>query len=220
VPVISGNVSFYNESFGSAIYPTPTVGLVGVLEDASKRTTMAFKDEGDVIVLIGETDDELGGSEYLKIVHGMVAGRPPAVDLEVEKAVHAALLDAIDEGLVKSAHDCSEGGAAVALAECCIAGGIGASVALDDSLAPVASLFSETQARVFVTCAVADAEALVETLLRHDVSYAVVGEVGGDRLVIEDKVDLPVEALNAAWGPTLEALVHGETLQSEELRQG
>jgi phosphoribosylformylglycinamidine (FGAM) synthase-like enzyme len=121
---------------------------------------------------------------------------------------------------VKSAHDCSEGGAAVALAECCIAGGIGASVALDDGLAAVASLFSETQARVFVTCAVADAETLVDTLLRHGVPYAVIGEVGGDRLAIEDKVDLPVEALNAAWGPTLEALVHGETLQSEELRQG
>jgi phosphoribosylformylglycinamidine synthase II len=210
VPVISGNVSFYNESFGQAIYPTPTVGLVGVLEDASKRTTMAFKDEGDVIVLLGETDDELGGSEYLKVVHGMVAGRPPVVDLEGERAVHEALLDAIETGLVKSAHDCSEGGAAVALAECCIAGGIGARVALDDGLDPAASLFSETQARVFVTCAEADAEALVETLLKHGVPYSVIGEVGGDRLVIEEKVDLPVEALNAAWGPTLEALVHGD----------
>jgi phosphoribosylformylglycinamidine synthase II len=210
VPVISGNVSFYNESFGSPIYPTPTVGLVGILEDASKRTTMAFKDEGDVIVLLGETDDELGGSEYLKVVHGMVAGRPPVVDLEGERAVHEALLDAIETGLVKSAHDCSEGGAAVALAECCIAGGIGARVALDDGLDPAASLFSETQARVFVTCAEADAEALVETLLKHGVPYSVIGEVGGDRLVIEEKVDLPVEALNAAWGPTLEALVHGD----------
>jgi phosphoribosylformylglycinamidine synthase II len=210
VPVISGNVSFYNESFGSPIYPTPTVGLVGILEDASKRTTMAFKDEGDVIVLLGETDDELGGSEYLKVVHGMVAGRPPVVDLEGERAVHEALLEAIETGLVKSAHDCSEGGAAVALAECCIAGGIGARVALDDGLDPAASLFSETQARVFVTCAEADAEALVETLLKHGVPYSVIGEVGGDRLVIEEKVDLPVEALNAAWGPTLEALVHGD----------
>jgi phosphoribosylformylglycinamidine synthase II len=212
VPVISGNVSFYNESFGNAIYPTPTVGLVGVLEDASKRTTMAFKDEGDVIVLLGETEDELGGSEYLKLVHGLVAGRPPAVDLDGERAVHEALLDAIEAGLVKSAHDCSEGGAGVALAESCIAGGVGARVALDDGLDPAASLFSETQGRVFVTCAEGDAEALVETLLRHGVPYSVVGEVGGGRLVIEEKVDLTVDALSAAWGPTLEALVHGEAL--------
>jgi phosphoribosylformylglycinamidine synthase II len=211
VPVISGNVSFYNESFGQPIYPTPTVGLVGVLQDASKRTTMALKDEGDVIVLLGETEDELGGSEYLKVVHGMVAGRPPAVDLEGEKATHEALLDAIEAGLVKSAHDCSEGGAAVALAESCIAGRIGAQVALDDDLTSVASLFSETQGRVFVTCAEADAETLIENLLRHGVPYAVVGEVGGDRLSIEGRIDLPVDALLAAWGPTLEALVHGET---------
>jgi phosphoribosylformylglycinamidine (FGAM) synthase-like enzyme len=145
-------------------------------------------------------------------VHGLVAGRPPAVDLDGERAVHEALLDAIEAGLVKSAHDCSEGGAGVALAESCIAGGVGARVALDDGLDPAASLFSETQGRVFVTCAEGDAEALVETLLRHGVPYSVVGEVGGGRLVIEEKVDLTVDALSAAWGPTLEALVHGEAL--------
>jgi phosphoribosylformylglycinamidine synthase II len=220
VPVISGNVSFYNESFGQPIYPTPTVGLVGVLEDASKRVTMGFKDEGDVVVLIGETEAEFGGSEYLKLVHGVVAGRPPAVDLEAERAVHEALLAAIEAGLVRSAHDCSEGGIAVTLAECCIAGGNGATLALDDDLEPVYSLFSETQGRVVVTCAEADAERLVDLLVDRAVPFSVIGEVGGSRLVVEDKVDLPLEALRAAWGPTLERLVHGETLQTEELREG
>ncbi|HEX9093780.1 MAG TPA: AIR synthase-related protein, partial [Coriobacteriia bacterium] len=209
VPVISGNVSFYNESFGSPIYPTPTVGLVGVLEDASKRVTMAFKAEGDVIVLIGETAAELGGSEYLKVVHDTVAGRPPALDLDEERAVHEALLDAIEAGLVRSAHDCSEGGMAVTLAECCIGGGLGARVALDDGLAPVHSLFSETQGRVVVTCADADAEQLVEVLLRHDVPYAVLGEVGGDGLELVGTLNLPLEAIRGAWDPTLERLVHG-----------
>jgi phosphoribosylformylglycinamidine synthase II len=219
VPVISGNVSFYNESFGSPIYPTPTVGLVGVLQDASKRMTMHFKNAGDVVVLLGETADELGGSEYLSTVHGVIAGVPPAMDVIEERAIHEALLAAIEAGLVRSAHDCSEGGVAVALAECAIAGGLGATVALDDDLAPVSSLFSETQGRIVVTCAEADAEALTDLFVARSVAFSVIGEVGGDRLVIEDMVDVSLEELEAAWKPTLERLVQGE-MQSEELREG
>ncbi len=219
VPVISGNVSFYNESFGSPIYPTPTVGLVGVLQDASKRMTMHFKNAGDVVVLLGETADELGGSEYLSTVHGVIAGAPPALDLEEERAIHEALLAAIEAGLVRSAHDCSEGGVAVALAECAIAGALGATVALDDDLAPASSLFSETQGRIVVTCAEADAEALTDLFVSRGVAFSVIGEVGGDRLVIEEKIDTSIEELEAAWKPTLERLVRGE-LQSEELHEG
>jgi len=219
VPVISGNVSFYNESFGSPIYPTPTVGLVGVLQDASKRMTMHFKNAGDVVVLLGETADELGGSEYLSTVHGVIAGVPPAMDVVEERAIHEALLAAIEAGLVRSAHDCSEGGVAVALAECAIAGGLGATVTLDDDLAPVSSLFSETQGRIVVTCAEADAEALTDLFVARSVAFSVIGEVGGDRLVIEDMVDVSLQELEAAWKPTLERLVQGE-MQSEELREG
>jgi len=219
VPVISGNVSFYNESFGSPIYPTPTVGLVGVLQDASKRMTMYFKSAGDVVVLLGETADELGGSEYLSTVHGVIAGVPPAMDVVEERAIHEALLAAIEAGLVRSAHDCSEGGVAVALAECAIAGGLGATVTLDDDLAPVSSLFSETQGRIVVTCAEADAEALTDLFVARSVAFSVIGEVGGDRLDIEDMVDVSLQELEAAWKPTLERLVQGE-MQSEELREG
>jgi len=219
VPVISGNVSFYNESFGSPIYPTPTVGLVGVLQDASKRMTMHFKSAGDVVVLLGETADELGGSEYLSTVHGVIAGVPPAMDVVEERAIHEALLAAIEAGLVRSAHDCSEGGVAVALAECAIAGGLGATVTLDDDLAPVSSLFSETQGRIVVTCAESDAETLTDLFVARGVTFSVIGEVGGDRLVIEDKVDVSLRALEAAWKPTLGRLVQGE-MQSEELREG
>ena len=220
VPVISGNVSFYNESFGSPIYPTPTVGLVGVLEDASKRVTMAFRDAGDVVVLLGETADELGGSEYLSVVHGVIAGAPPVMVIEEELAIHRALLDAIEAGLIKSAHDCSEGGVAVALAESAIAGGIGASVALDDDLDAVASLFSETQGRVVLTCAEADAEALTDLFFTHEVPFSVIGEVGGDRLVVEDKLGVPLSALRDAWVPTLERLVAGDAPLSEPLIEG
>ncbi len=220
VPVISGNVSFYNESFGSPIYPTPVVGLVGVLQDAGKRMTMHFKQAGDVVVLLGETADELGGSEYLSVVHGVIAGVPPAIDVADERAIHEALLAAIEAGLVRSAHDCSEGGVAVALAEAAIAGGLGATLALDDDLAPASSLFSETQGRIVVTCAEADAEALTDLFVTRGVPFSVIGEVGGDRLVIEDKIDLALEQLAAAWGPTLERLVAGDVPQPEELVEG
>jgi phosphoribosylformylglycinamidine synthase len=220
VPVISGNVSFYNESFGKPIYPTPVVGLVGVLEDASKRVTMPFKDAGDVIVLLGETEPEIGGSEYLSLVHGRIAGMPPAVDLLEERSIHEALIEAIEAGLVKSAHDCSEGGVAVALSECAIVGGVGASVALDDELAPALSLFSETQGRIVITCAEPDAAALTDLLVERRVPFSVIGEVEGDRLVVEGKLDVAVSALREAWGPALERAVAGEPPLAEELGEG
>ena len=219
VPVISGNVSFYNESFGQPIYPTPTVGLVGLLDDVTKHATVGFKDEGDVVVLVGESLEELGGSEYLKVEHGLVAGRPPALDLELERDVQAAVRDAIRTGLVKSAHDCSEGGIAVTLAESCLAGGIGADVHLEDGLQPAASLFGETQSRIVVTCADADADALVDHLLQRDVPYAVLGSVGGERLTICEKLDLRLEDLRDAFEPTLETLLSG-VVSSDELHEG
>jgi phosphoribosylformylglycinamidine (FGAM) synthase-like enzyme len=221
VPVISGNVSFYNESFGSPIYPTPTVGLVGVLEDASKRVTMAFKDAGDVIVLVGETDDELGGSEYLKLAFGMVAGVPPALDLDLEQAVQDVVREGIEASYVKSAHDCSEGGIAVALAESCIAGRVGADVHLEDELRPAVSLFSESQSRIVVTVAESDVERLIEACLEHQVPYGVIGTVGGGRLTICEKADVCLDDLRLAYEPTLARLVHGDTtVQAEELREG
>jgi len=220
IPVISGNVSFYNESFGQPIYPTPTVGLVGLLDHVDQHCTMSFKDEGDVIVLVGESDNELGGSEYLKVEHNLVSGRPPALDLELEGAVQRVVRESIRAGLVKSAHDCSEGGIAVALAESCIAGELGADVHLHDELHPVGSLFGETQSRIVVTVAEADAEALVEACLAAEVPYSVIGTVGGERLTICEKLDASLDALRDAFEPTLEALVHSETLQTEELFEG
>jgi phosphoribosylformylglycinamidine synthase len=172
-----------------------------------------------VIVLVGETEVELGGSEYLKVAHDLVSGRPPALDLALERDVQRAVVDAIGAGLVKSAHDCSEGGIAVTLAESCIIGGIGATLALDDGLQPAASLFSETQSRIVVTVAPADTDALTDLLLTHDVPYSVLGEVGGDSLVIEDKADLTIAELRAAWEPTLAALVRGQVM-SDEIHEG
>ena len=219
IPVISGNVSFYNESFGQPIYPTPTVGLVGLLDHVDQHCTAAFKAAGDVIVLVGETENELGGSEYLKVEHALVSGRPPALDLELESDVQSAVRGGIRAGLVRSAHDCSEGGLAVTIAESCIAGGLGADVHLDEDLPAVASLFSETQSRIVVSIAEDDIEPFLGLLDECEVPYGVIGTVGGERLVIEGMVDVSLAELREAFEPTLERLVHGE-LQSEELREG
>jgi phosphoribosylformylglycinamidine synthase len=209
VPVISGNVSFYNESFGSPIYPTPTVGMVGVLEDVSKHCTLAFKSEGDVIFLLGETENEIGGSEYLKVVHDVVSGRPPAIDLELEQAVQATVLAAIDAGIARSAHDCSEGGLAIALAESCIAGNLGADIHLDEDLPAYASLFSETQSRIVVTVAPENAEQLVEIALANGIPYSVIGTVGGDRLSVANEAEVTLEQMRDAWEPALENALAG-----------
>jgi phosphoribosylformylglycinamidine synthase len=221
VPVISGNVSFYNESFGQPIYPTPTVGLVGLLDDVENHCTMAFKQEGDEIVLLGRTKDELGGSEYLKVVHGAVAGRPPKVDLVDERLLSELLVTAIGTGIIRSAHDCSEGGLGVTLAECCIAGGIGAGVELAGDLAAVAKLFSESQGRAVVTVPAGGFGALKTLAATHATACVKVGTVGGDRLCIDGLADVSLRDLRAAYEPTLERLVHGaETLQTEELAEG
>lgn len=220
VPVISGNVSFYNESFGQPIYPTPTVGLVGLLDHVEDHCTTAFKSDGDAVVLLGRTRNELGGSEYLKVAHGMVAGRPPKVDLVDERLLDELLVTAIRTGIIRSAHDCSEGGLAVALAECCLAGGRGATVEIPGDLPGVVALFSESQGRVVVTVAADHVDALKTLATTHATSCVRIGTVGGDRLRIGMFADVSLGAMREAYVPTLERLVHGtETLQSEELSE-
>ncbi|MDR2673210.1 MAG: phosphoribosylformylglycinamidine synthase subunit PurL [Coriobacteriales bacterium] len=185
IPVISGNVSFYNESFGNAIYPTPAIGIVGTLEDVAQAVGLGFKQAGDVVLLIGETNAELGGSEYLKLFYDVVAGCPPALDLEVEAAVQAAVREGGQHGLLASAHDCSEGGLFVTLAECCIAGNLGASVVLDDNLDAVFSLFAESASRIVVSSSPEQVDKLLDILAKYEVPYAVLGEVGGSLLSID-----------------------------------
>ncbi|MDR2036050.1 MAG: phosphoribosylformylglycinamidine synthase subunit PurL [Coriobacteriales bacterium] len=215
IPVVSGNVSFYNESFGSAIYPTPAVGIVGTMEDVNVATTLAFKQAGDVIVLVGETADELGGSEYLKVMFNLVTGAPPALDLELEGAVQSAVRDAICAGLVSSAHDCSEGGLAASLAESCVAGDLGATVVLDDELPAAASLFSESASRILVSVNPDNVEALLDILVGHEAPYSIIGEVGGAVLSVDtveedeqvNTLSISLEALKNQYLNALEKLV-------------
>jgi phosphoribosylformylglycinamidine synthase len=180
-PVTGGNVSFYNETDGRAIYPTPVIGMVGVVEDTAHITGHAFQREGDTIILLGANTDELGGSEYLYVTQGRVAGRPPAVDLLAERRLQHAVLTMIQQGRLHSAHDCAEGGLACTLAESALAGGEtppGLTVRLDDELPPVAALFAEGHGRVVVSCAPDQAEEVLRLAERHGVPGKVIGKVG------------------------------------------
>jgi phosphoribosylformylglycinamidine synthase len=188
VPITGGNVSLYNETDGQAIYPTPVIGIVGLIEDANRTLSRTFKAEGDAIVLLGESFAELGGSEYLKVVHGLVQGEPPALDLARERALIEVLTGAAAQGTIKSAHDCSDGGLAVTLAECAFdSGGIGlvadvpaaTAVAGQDAPSVAATLFGESASRVVVSVSQERKAALLQLAAQHGVPAAEIGRTGG-----------------------------------------
>jgi len=204
-PVTGGNVSLYNETMGQAIFPTPIVGMLGILSHISHATTQAWKDAEDVVVLVGETREDLGGSEYLKVCHGLVQGRPPMIDLETERRVQRFCLEAIRAGLIRSAHDCSDGGLAVALAECSISNPerpMGVEVSLAESIRPDALLFGESQSRIVLSLREADLKQLGEIADRHGVAVRPIGRTGGPRFICRGPgfhVNLPLTLLDQAW---------------------
>jgi phosphoribosylformylglycinamidine synthase len=180
-PVTGGNVSLYNENPTGAVYPTPVIGMVGLIESIDHITRSHFQVERDAIVLLGEPTPELGASEYLARVHGVVAGQPPACDLDAERSLIDALLEAIQRGVIRSAHDCSDGGLAVALAECCIMNREeqhGARIDLSHwrELPVRALLFGEAQGRVVVSTSMPDTVASIAQ--KHGVPARVIGHVG------------------------------------------
>ena len=198
-PVTGGNVSLYNESPAGAVYPTPVIGMVGLIDDISRVTRSTFRADGDAILLLGELGGELGGSEYLATIHDTVAGPPPKCDLALEKAVIDSLLEAIGLDVVSSAHDCSDGGLAVALAECCIADRefpAGADIDLSGAKgghSGRAILFGESQARIVV--ASPDPQRVVEIAARHGAPCIRIGTVRVQSGVLE--IRLPVGSLRA-----------------------
>ncbi|RJX39614.1 phosphoribosylformylglycinamidine synthase subunit PurL [Paenibacillus pinisoli] len=210
-PVIGGNVSLYNENAKGAIYPTPVIGMVGLVHDHNHITTQKFKSEGDVIILIGETKAEFGGSELQYVLNGAPSGRPPVIDLAVEKKMQGAVLGAIQKGLVASAHDLSEGGIAVALAESCISGRIGASVSLTSDLRPDHLLFSESQSRILLSAKPDQADALTAWLSEQGVAHATIGTVTGSSLTINVNgkagINAPVQQLEKVWKDAIPCLM-------------
>ena len=210
-PIVSGNVSLYNETNGSGILPTPAIGGVGVLKDSSKMATIAFKNEGDAIVLIGETRNELSAGLYQREILGEDAGAPPHVDLGLERRNGDFVRALIENGQVTTCHDLSDGGLIAALADMAITGGMGANVALGDELPLHAALFSESQARYLVAADTETAETIRKEARDAGIPVAIIGAAGGERLrVNNDAVDIPMSELasaHAGWMPNYMAKV-------------
>jgi phosphoribosylformylglycinamidine synthase len=211
VPITGGNVSFYNETEGEGIYPTPVVGLVGLLEDRKLLVTHHFKEKGDLIFLLGETAEEIGGSEYLKAIHGRIDGKLPKLDLDVESAVQDLVRAAASRGLLRSAHDLSDGGLGVALAECLLGPlgeTMGAAVSLETRRRADAVLFSESQSRILISVPPAQAGELERLADDRGVPLSRLGVTGGDTLEVrvngERAITRPVGSLREAWWSSIE----------------
>ena len=220
IPVVSGNVSFYNETNGLSIYPTPVIGMVGLIDDVERVVTPAFKVEGDTVLLLGETAEDLGGTEYLRAVHYREQGIPPSLNLARERALQELVRAAIDRGLVRSAHDCSEGGLAVALAECAMASenqGLGATIVLEsEGLRTDSLLFSETQSRIILSAS-PEAPATIHRMAEESgVPCADIGMVTGDRMTVAVRdprtgtttcIDRECASLSTIWRGALQMML-------------
>ncbi len=208
-PVVSGNVSFYNETQGTAIYPTPTVGMVGLIENIDTHMTQWFKNEGDLIVLLGQTREEFGGSEYLKEIYGKVCGAPPELNLEMELKLIQALLKASEEGIINSAHDISEGGLAVAISESCFTPNalFGVEIKVPSLIRKDTILFSESQGRAIVSLSKKNLDKFKELIERLDLPMEIIGRVKGTRLLIEDLIDIPISKAYGKWAQGFENIL-------------
>jgi len=217
-PVVSGNVSFYNDTEGVSIYPTPTVGMVGVIDDEDYWCPQSFCEEGEAVILLGSTNDELGGSEWAQQVHPTQLAKPPRVDLAKERALVDLLLDLHGERVLLSAHDVSNGGFAVALAECTMEG-IGCVVDLTghaDDLDAVSLLFSESQARAVLSVRGGDVKRALEMAAKKGVPAVRIGTTGGDLLAVRrhgvELVEVKVESLRRIWRGAFAALLAGDSI--------
>jgi len=210
-PVTGGNVSFYNESPQSAVYPTPTIGMVGLIEDLKDITTSYFKKENDLIYILGEDYEELGGSEYLKVIHGIVKGDCPKINLPVEKKLQDTLLELIRKRMIKSAHDVSEGGVISAVAECCIINvenKMGAEVNIPVKSRDDLSFFSESQSRIVVSIDEKSKTDFENLLNKKKQYYILIGRTGGNSLRINEKLEIDVDKLADIYYNTISRIMN------------
>ena len=203
IPIVSGNASMYNESLGSAIFPTPIIGSLGLLEDAEIHATVGFKSQEDIIVLIGTDScwdeiNDIAGSEYLELIHGKVEGQP-RLDLDLEVRAQEVCRKAIKAGLVASAHDVSDGGIAIAIAECSIIGGIGAVITKALPKRWDAGMFGESQSRILLSLDNKNIDQLESIALSHNVPMTIIGFVRGDSLEFGDSLSIPLTVASEAW---------------------
>jgi phosphoribosylformylglycinamidine synthase len=212
IPVISGNVSFYNETRGTAIYPTPTVGVVGIIEDASKALQMGFTAPGDIVILLGPPTGSLGGSEYLSLLHGIEKGLPHPVDLKMESSLIELMVELCKKSLLHSAHDLSDGGLAVALAECSITGNIG----LEAELTPIGKgvrtdvvLYGESASRIIVSAGESALHEIESAAHAAEVPYHVIGKTvqnGIFKITLEGNTltELPLKDISSTYKESLQ----------------
>ncbi|MCX7878250.1 MAG: phosphoribosylformylglycinamidine synthase subunit PurL [Ignavibacteria bacterium] len=203
-PVTGGNVSFYNESPERAVYPTPVIGMLGLIENLSHITTSYFNNEGDSIAVIGNLSDKLtlGGSRYLKVIHNLLAGDAPDIDPYIEKKLIDCLLRLISSGKINSAHDVSDGGLAIALTESCIMNRrkqLGCKVELNINTRPDHHLFSEAQSRIIISYNPADEESIKETVRTYGLDFLLLGKTGGNKIIINETIDLNIEIASEAY---------------------
>jgi phosphoribosylformylglycinamidine synthase II len=214
IPITGGNVSLYNETDGRGVLPTPVLGVVGLIEDAAMVVGRAFRSAGDVVILLGESHDELGGSEYLKVVHGLIRGVPPALDLAREAALQRLLVDGAASGVIRSAHDCADGGLAVTVAESCFDSSFGVDVDTAGVASHVAqyrdvsTLFGESASRVVVSVSAERVEELLSMAAAATVPAVRIGVVGGDRIRVSVDgrrlLDEPLVAAEQMWSTAIE----------------
>ncbi|WP_300611756.1 phosphoribosylformylglycinamidine synthase subunit PurL [Trebonia sp.] len=204
IPVTGGNVSLYNQTGGNAIHPTPVIGVLGVHEDVRRRLPAGFTADGARLVLLGSTKEEFGGSAWAHVLHAHLGGRPPAPDLASERALATLIATAAAAGVLASAHDLSDGGLAIALAESCLRGNIGCQVGLNGD--PFTELFSESPARAIVSVCQGAEEEFANLCAEHGVPASVLGITGGDTLAVEGVFAVPTAELRSVWEATLPAL--------------
>jgi len=206
LPVTGGNVSFYNSTGATAINPTPVVGVLGVLDDVTRRTPMGFATEGEALLLLGSTREEFGGSAWAHVEHGHLGGRPPRVELGAERRLAEVLIAGSRDGVLSAAHDLSEGGLAQALVESCLRGGWGSRITLPAGVDPFVALFAESAARVAVAVAPAVVSRFTELCGQHGVPVSPLGVVGGDDLDVEGLFRVPLSELRTAYEGTFPRL--------------
>ena len=210
-PVTGGNVSFYNQSQDYAVYPTPVIGMLGLLENVNKTMTSYFKSEGDIIFLLGNANSsEVGGSEYLKAIHNLVKGDAPGIDLETEKKLHEAVLELIDNELINSAHDISEGGLAVALAECCVMNRnalIGCKINFNYKHRKDFELFGETQSRIIISAKESYVEQIFKICIEQNIKICKLGVTGSQNLTINNEINLGITEISDKYYYSIEKIM-------------
>ncbi len=214
-PVTGGNVSFYNESPDYAVYPTPVIGMIGIMDDVKHVTTSYFKDKDDIIAVIGKKSQEvdgIGGSEYLKLIHKKVAGDAPDIDPEFEKSLQKTLLNLIRKGLVKSAHDIADGGFAIALAECCVMNRknfIGCEVNFEYNERKDFELFSEAQSRIIISFDKKSSGEIEKICKENNIILSVIGKIGGESVKINKDINLNLEIVSDAYYNSIKYIMEG-----------